>query len=364
MQVYIAATRQNDGKTIVSLGLIAAVLKRHARVGYIKPVGQHYVQVDGHKIDEDAILMKETYRLETDLPDMSPVAVPHGFTEDYINNPNRDALVREITSAYERVSAGQDFTLIEGTGHAGVGAVFDMSNADVAKLLGAKVIMVSAGGVGKPIDEIILNKALFDQMGVEVLGVIVNKVQHEKYDKVAPIVTKGLARKGLEVLGVMPYIPVLSNPTMEQLLEDMKGELITGKEDLKNTVSRIAIGAMAPHEALDYIGEDTLLITPATREDLILAAIGSCFVDLAGESCVSGIVLTGAASPHPKILHLIERAQIPVIRVSQDTFAAASKINSLMVKIRPGDTEKIAAAERLVADYVNMDRVMELLAQT
>ncbi len=340
------------------------MIGRNVRVGYIKPVGQHYVRIDGCKIDEDAILMKETYHLESDHCDMSPIAVPRGFTEDYINEPNRDALVRKISDAYARVSEGQEFTLIEGTGHAGVGSVFDMSNADVAKLLGAKVILVSAGGVGKPIDEIMLNMALFNQVGVEVLGVIVNKLDKEKYDKIAPIVTKGLARKGLEVLGVMPYNPVLSNPTMEQLLEDMEGELITGQGGLKNTVGNIAIGAMSPHEALDYIGKDTLLITPATREDLILASMGACLMDLENERCVSGIVLTGAASPHPKIMSLIERAQIPVIRVSQDTFTAASKINGLMVKIRPGDDEKIAAAERLVADYVNMDRVMELLQQT
>ena len=364
MKVYIAATRQNDGKTIASLGLIAAVRQRTSRIGYIKPVGQHYVEVEGHKIDEDGILVKDTYHVDCDLPDMSPVAIPRGFTEDYIDHPNREALVDSITGAFGRVSAGKDFTLIEGTGHAGVGSVFDMSNADVAQLLGAKVIMVSAGGVGKPIDEIMLNKALFDRMGVEVLGVIVNKIQHEKYDKIAPIVTKGLKRKGVEVLGVMPYIPVLSNPTMEQLLEDTKGELITGERGLKNTVTRIAIGAMSPHEALDYIGKDTLLITPATREDLILATMGSCFMDPDSESCVSGIVLTGAASPHPRILHLIERAQIPVIRVAQDTFTAATKIDSLMVKIRPGDTAKIEAAECLVSEHVDMDRVMNLLQQT
>ena len=364
MKVYIAATRQNDGKTIASLGLIAAVHRRTTKIGYIKPVGQHYVELGGHKIDEDAILVKDTYHVHGDLPDMSPVAVPRGFTEGYINKPNRDALVNSIMGAYDRVSAGQEFTLIEGTGHAGVGSVFDMSNADVAKLLGAKVIVVSAGGVGRPIDEIMLNKALFDQVGVEILGVIVNKVEKEKYDKIAPIVTKGLERKGLEVLGVMPYIPVLSDPTMEQLLEDTKGELISGEQGLKNTVSNIAIGAMAPHEALDYLGKDTLLITPGTREDLILAAIGSCFLGPDSDSCVTGIVLTGETNPHQRILHLIERAQMPVIRVLLDTFTAASKINSLMVKIRPGDTEKIAAAEALVADYVNMDRVMDLLAQT
>lgn len=362
MKVYVAATRQNDGKTIASMGLIAAMLKRTGKVGYIKPVGQHYVEVNGHKIDEDAILVKETYGIKCDLTDMSPVAIPRGFTEAYINSPHRDELTARITTAYNKVAKGKDFTLIEGTGHAGVGSVFDMSNADVAKLLGAKVVIVCAGGIGRPIDEVMLNKALFDQAGVDILGVIVNKIDPDKYEKIDPIVRKGLARKDLEVLGVMPYNPVLSSPTFEQLLEETGGQLLSGEKGLKNPVTKMVIGAMSPHEALSYFGKGTLLITPGTREDLILAAMSSCLVGMGRESCVSGIVLTGGVQPHKKILHLISRTQIPVVSVPEDTFTAATKINSLIVKIRPGDKSKIYATERLVSRYVDVDRLLSRIS--
>jgi len=45
-RVFIAATRQNDGKTTTSLGLLSALQKRLQKVGYIKPVGQRFVQID------------------------------------------------------------------------------------------------------------------------------------------------------------------------------------------------------------------------------------------------------------------------------------------------------------------------------
>lgn len=362
MNVYVAATRQNDGKTIASIGLIASILKAVEKVGYIKPVGQHYVEVNGHKIDEDALLIQETYRLECELPDMSPVAVPRKFTEDYINNPHREDLVEQIRTAYANVSEDKGFVLIEGTGHAGVGSVFDLSNADVAKLLGAKVVIVSSGGVGRPIDEVMLNKALFDAEGVEIAGVIVNKVLPEKYDQIEPIVRKGFERKGLEVLGVMPYNPVLSSPTVQQLVEEIGGELLSGERGLKNPVNKIAIGAMSPHEALSYFGRGTLLITPGTREDLILAAMSSCLVGLGRESCVSGVVLTGSVKPHPKVMALISRTHIPVVSVSEDTFTTAAKIHGLIVKIRPGDKSKIYAAERLVSRHVDIDRLLDILS--
>ena len=261
MRVYIGATRQNDGKTITCLGLISALKRRLSKIGYIKPVGQRYVEIDGVKIDEDSLLVKTVYELEGNLGDMSPIAIPRHFTENYIDSPNRDHLTSAVTAAFERVKAGKDIVVVEGTGHAGVGSVFDMSNGDVASLLGCKVVIISSGGIGRPIDEIMLNKAMFDNAGVSILGVIVNKVEEAKYDKVKSYVQRGLERKGIELLGVMPYRPLLSSPTVEQLLEDIDGKLVSGHRGLHNTVEKMVIGAMPPHQALDYFSRGTLLIT-------------------------------------------------------------------------------------------------------
>ncbi|HOM72167.1 MAG TPA: AAA family ATPase [Armatimonadota bacterium] len=361
-KVYVAATRQNDGKTITCIGLISAFKKRVPNVGYIKPVGQRYLDIDGHRVDEDSLLIKQVYDLKGDIQDMSPIAVPRGFTEAYIENPNRAELIDSITGAFERISSGIDIMLVEGTGHAGVGSVFDMSNGDVAKLLGTKVILVSSGGIGRPIDEIMLNKALFDQQGVEIIGVIVNKVQAEKYDKVNKMVRKGLVRKGMEVLGVMPYRPVLSSPTIEQLMHDINGELLSGKAGLRNVAGRMVIGAMPPHEALNYFSKDALLITPGTREDLILAAMSSCVVGIGRHHCVSGIILTGGTAPHHNVMDLIKRTWLPVILVEEDTFTVATKIDRLIVKIRAEDRDKIQATENLVEEFIDIKRLLELLS--
>ncbi|MFH1784288.1 MAG: AAA family ATPase [bacterium] len=361
MKVYVGATRQNEGKTIVCMGLLDAFLKRLDKVGYIKPVGQQFEIVDGEKVDKDAILTKSVYKLEDELKDMSPIAVPKGFTEDYILRGDRAELEQRVIEAYDKVSKDKKMVVIEGTGHAGVGSVFDMANAQVAKILKAPVILVSCGGIGRPIDEIMLNKPTFDAQGVKILGVIVNKVYPEKYDKISGLVRKGLEKKNIEVLGVIPYNEVLSSPTMAELLEDMGGKLLTGEEELGNTVNRIVVGAMPPHEALDYFGPGTLLITPGNREDLILAAMSGCLPGITKAFCVSGIVLTCGVTPHKNVMHLMEQVSIPVITVEDDTFTAASKINSLIVKVRPGETKKIKAIERLIEKYVDIDRLLELI---
>ena len=82
--------------------------------------------------------------------------------------------------------------------------MFDLSNAQVAKHLGCKVIIVSRGGIGKPIDEVALNQALFEKEGVEIIGVILNKVLDDKMDYITDFARRGLKRKGLELLGRHP----------------------------------------------------------------------------------------------------------------------------------------------------------------
>src|SRR6185312_1013835 len=212
-RVFIAATRQNDGKTTASLGLIAALQPYFPRVGYIKPVGQRFVEVEEQKIDEDTVLMDSVYQLNCPLVDMSPIAVEPDFTRKYLESSNNDALVKKIQKAFDRVAWEKDFVLCEGSGHAGVGSVFDLSNAQVAKILGAKAIIVTQGGIGKPIDEVALNQALFEKEGVEIIGVILNKVLNTKVDSVTDFARRGLKRKGLDLLGVVPHQRILSNPT-------------------------------------------------------------------------------------------------------------------------------------------------------
>src|SRR3954469_8919522 len=103
-RVFIAATRQNDDKTTASLGLLAALQEHYPRVGYIKPVGQRFVEIAEHKIDEDTVLMDSVYRLNCPLVDMSPIAVEPDFTRKYLQQSNSDALVKTIQRAFDRVA--------------------------------------------------------------------------------------------------------------------------------------------------------------------------------------------------------------------------------------------------------------------
>jgi BioD-like phosphotransacetylase family protein len=360
-RVFIAATRQNDGKTTTSLGLIAALQGRYPLIGYIKPVGQRFVEIEEQKIDEDTVLMDSVYQLNCPLVDMSPIAVEPDFTRKYLQSSNNEALVKKIQKAFDRVAWEKQFVLCEGSGHAGVGSVFDLSNAQVAKILGAKVIIVTQGGIGKPIDEVALNQALFEKEGVEIIGVILNKVMGEKVDYITDFARRGLKRKGLELLGVIPHQRVLSSPTIELIREELRAELLNDTGGMHNLVEDVAVGAMGAHNALNFFKPGVLLITPGDREDIILAACTS--LDNANEGMMSGIVLTGNFRPNPNIMKVIRTMPIPVMLAADDSYHVASKVHDSTVKTRPGDVQKITLIRDLIAKNVDVKKILNAVQE-
>ncbi len=362
-KLFVAATRQDDGKSTLCLGLLQALRRRIPRVGFMKPVGQRYVKRDGYEIDEDVVLMKEVCQMEDNLADMNPIVVKRGFTEEYIERGDRNRLAQKIQSSFDRISRGKELILIEGTGHAGVGAVIDLSNASVAKLLGARVLILSVGGIGRPIDEITLNKSVFDQEGVGVLGVVINKVRPEKYDKIKRITQKSLTSKGINLLGVIPFEKCLTYPTMGQIQEACGASIFCGKKHLEKKVLNILVGAMEPYHALEYILPHSLVIVPGDREDIILAVIAGNRLEVANGLEISGMILTGGLKPHERILKFVKNCDFPVLLSTDDTYNTAKKVHERRVKLRSTDKDKIEEAERLVTRYVDIDMLMQHISE-
>lgn len=360
-KIFISATGQNDGKTVLSLGLIYAFRERFKEVGFIKPVGQRYIIEKGEKVDEDSVLIEKVCGIECAIKDMSPIAIEKGFTQKYILKERRKELISRIKQSFNRVAKNKDLVIIEGTGHAGVGSVFDLSNASVAKMLGSKVVIVSSGGIGRPIDEICLNKALFEKEGVEIAGVIVNKVKLNKYDKISRIVRLGLKRKGLKVLGVIPYQEILSEPTIGQVRKELNFKLLACDKCLDRIVGKILVGAMGPHAALKYFSDKSLVITPGDREDMILAVIGYQMDKIIEGIQISGIVLSGGFKPHKTVVDLARRARIPLLLAKGDTYSVASQIHDLTVKIRPQDCAKTRMIKEMIEKYVDIRALSEQL---
>ena len=361
-RIFVAATRQDVGKTTISLGLIAALRSRFKKIGFIKPVGQRYLIEKGHKIDEDSVLIEHIFNFKFPLQDMSPIAVEKGYTEMFLDGKSTIDAAAMIKQSFGRISQGKDLVIIEGTGHAGVGSVFDLSNAAVAKMLDSKVIMVSPGGIGNPIDLVMLNKSLFDKMGVKLAGVIVNKVMARKYEKVNRYVRVGLNRLGIPVLGVIPYVEMLDIPTMRDFREELDMHVLCGEEHLDRQMKTVLVGAMDVKEAARYLEEDCLLITPGNRMDLINLVIKVHTGRFAAPKRIAGLILSGGLAPNRRVYTALKKSGIPVLMSRFNTYDVASRVHDLTVKIKFRDKNKIKLAMDMVEKYVDMETVIKNLS--
>lgn len=358
-RLFIAATRQNDGKTTTCLGLFNAFQQVFPRVGYIKPIGQRFITINHQIVDEDTFLFDNTYDLKTPIESMSPVAIDSNFTRRYLTHPDAiyPLLVDKIVRAFDRSAYEKDLIIIEGSGHAGVGSVCDLSNAQVARLLGAKAIIVSRGGIGQPVDEIALNKSLFDQCGVEVIGVILNKVDPGKFDIVSNYTAKALQRLNVPLLGMIPTTDSLALPNMSQVVDAVGGRWLNGEKRGRNSrIQHVVVGAMSTKSLIDYIQPGYLIITPGDREDVILLTIAAS--SISGRKPLAGILLTRDILPSPHIMEMIEQTQIPVAISPDESYAVASRINAMTVKTLPNDAEKIPLIQKLINRNVDTRAIL------
>jgi BioD-like phosphotransacetylase family protein len=152
---------------------------------------------------------------------------------------------------------------------------------------------------------------------------------------------------------------MLSYPTIEQILEETSFELICGKEHLEQYIASIIVGAMQPKDAIRYIVDDTLLITPGDRSDLIHTALESLRETDKDKLKVSGIILSGGLLPDASTMDLLKKAQIPVLLSRDDTYAVATTIHDITVKMRPQDTLKISTAVKLIKDNVDLNTILK-----
>ena len=363
---FVAATGQNVGKTTTCLGLIAGLKKREKSVGFMKPVGQEHVETEtGVHVDKDVVLFKSYFKLRDSYEEMSPVLFPRGFTRDYLDGKVdvRDLKVT-IEQAFQSLKARHSITVMEGTGHTGVGSIVDLNNAQVAALLNCPVILITTGGLGSSFDELALNYAACEKYGVKVAGVILNRVIPEKRETILDYVPKALKRWNIPLLGCIPFAPFLSMPTMGDFEALFQTKMLTGSEFRLRHFKDIRLVASSVEMYRTAIAPNQLLIAPAGREDIILATL-TRFWDLKishpEDDLQAGMILTGKIPPKDSIVEQIRRSHIPMLYAPLSSFMAMKMVNSYTTKIRTDDTEKIEEAIKVVEQHVDFEKLQKAL---
>lgn len=349
--VYVASVTGETGKSTVALGALEALTRRLGRVGVFRPVVRSGAQ-------PDYVL---ELLLEHDGVDL-PYDVCAGVTyEDVHADP--DAAMSTILGRYRTVAAQCEAVVIVGSDYTDVESPTEFSfNARVAANLGAPVVLVLNGHDRSPADLRAVAELATAELAANygtLAALIANRVPPGALDD---------ACAALGELGpawALPEEPLLSAPTMADLVAASGGELFRGDASrLGREVGGLVVAGMTLPHVLDRLFDDAVVITPADRTDVLLGVVAAhaakTFPTLAG------IVLNGGFELPPQIVRLMDGLDVglPIVTAPGDTFGTATALAAVRGRLTYDATRKVQTALALFDRHVDAGDLLDRLDVT
>lgn len=361
-KVFIAATGQNSGKTTTSLSLMHMARKKYKRVGFIKPIGPKPSAYGGIEADKDAIVMARVYGLEPDLELMSPFVLKPGDTRKYFDGELCGETIREqILAAIRVLDEKYDFLIIEGAGHSGVGSVLGFGNAQIAREVGAPVLMVAGGGLGNVVDAVHMNLALFEKQQVPVRAILANKIAADKRDRNLRYLDQAFADAEIKVIGGFNYQPILANPTLRRVSSVLDVPLCSTTDvEAQRIVHSIQIGAASTQRVTELLGESSLVVVNRSRDEL-LVTLANLYQIPEYKEKIAGLVIPGVGEVSRISQTILDRSEIPYMRVASTTSDVIEILSEDVSKITAEDTHKVELIQQLAEKRFDFDAIDALL---
>jgi phosphate acetyltransferase len=353
--LYIATIEPRSGKSLISLGLMDALLSRMAKVAYYRPIINEGKK---SKVDNHLQLILQTFQLNEKYGNA------YSYTKQQmiqlVNLGKKGEVIDTIMNDYKKLEEEFDFVLVEGSDFEDEVSVFEFEiNLQIAKNLGLPVLINASGD--NATDDLIQNLEMayrsFISKEVGVMAIVTNKIQEKNRATIYEGIRK-FAAPTVQIFAI-PVNDSLSNPSVREVVDALNGNVLFGEHLLDGIVGSFSVGAMQLRNYLTNIGPDNLVITPGDRADIILGVLQAH--KSASYPRMVGIVLTGKLLPEDSIIKLIEGLDdiIPIISVEENTFKAANKIGRINCKIRPGDQTKIQLSLETFYKHIDADLLIQ-----
>jgi BioD-like phosphotransacetylase family protein len=363
-KLFIAAVDKNSGKTTSCIGLMHLALKRYRRVGFFKPFGGQTVVYKGKTIDKDVALMARIFGLKNNLEVMSPVVLHPGATAEVVDGKISPAdLQQRIISAYAVLEKQCDLVIIEGSGHPGVGSVLQISNARIARLLDAPVLLVTGGGLGDVVDRLALITALFEKEKVDLRAILVNKLIPAKRARSLDYLSRALQAESFKVLGGFDYQPILANPTLRRISSLLNLPIYGNRRERQRIIFKVLIGAASTQRVMELLLEPSLILVTSSRDEL-LVTLAHLYQMPQTRPLIVGLVISGNSPVSNITQQILDRSKIPYMRAENYTSAELYKlIDKDVAKIVAEDSEKIGLIRNLAEVGFDFDSIDELFSK-
>ncbi len=331
------SSEPGTGKSIISLGVFAALKDHFKKIGYYKPVASI-----------DPLTQKDPYvellQREFDLPDSCIK----------IGQSNQD--ISEVIDAYRKLKENNDFVLVEGLDYTGDSHSADfMQNLNIAKNLGCEIILVESHPTFSAI------KTINDE-NLSILSLIVNRVNPSSEAALRRQVEGYFAEKA-HCISLIPEHSKLIYPSMNEVAQKLKARVFYGQDQLSRQVEDYTIAAKMAGGFLRSVKQkqNLLIITPGDRDDLILSCL------LADQSAhfpkFAGMLLTTNEHPTGIVKEIIQGLSIafPILITEKNTFDAATLLHNAQYHLFEASKEKIALAIDHIRSNLNEKQFIELL---
>ena len=349
--LFVGSTSGFSGKNVVCLGIGKRFIKDGIKMGYFKPVGVFPIQHEGVLTDEDVVFFRDTLNIKDALIDICPIVLTEELLARALKGKDV-GLCEKMLDSFNRVSADKDVVLVNGLGNLHHGEFMGCAGLDFINKTGSKVILTDRfEHLNLSVDGFLQAKEL---LGDKLIGVIVNRIDPDKMDKVRELALPFLKEHGIATLGVMPEDPVLGAVTVGELRESLGGDLVCGEDHLDNLVERFCIGAMNVESALRVFRRvpNKAVVTGGDRSDIQLAAL---------ETSTRCLVLTGDLYPSPQIIIRAEECSVPIIVVPSDTQRTVEKFESILGALSIRNKNKLERAVQLVEQTVDFETMYSAL---
>jgi phosphate acetyltransferase len=363
--LYLTTTGPAAGKSAIALGLMSNLERGIRRVGYFRPIGRSDLQEDTP--DPNVRLISSVFALEDDPVSMIGVSAARAM--ELITKGHHDELLEEILGAYKSYERDKEFVLIEGTNYQGASTAFEFEiNADIARNLGAPVLLLVSGVDRSPeeiFDNALLSKEEFEDRGCDLVGVIVNRVDRERFDRTKSFLAEKLPGAGVPFAGAIAEDLILAKPRMDEIAAALGAEVLYGEKYLDNLVHNFRIASMQLPTLLERIGPGSLVITAGDRGDMLLGLIASQMSNRMSK--IAGILLSSGLRPTVTVDRLItglQRIQLPVLAVTTGTYQTAIDVSRVTASITPQSFRKIETAQTLFDENVSLDVILSGVTAT
>jgi phosphate acetyltransferase len=349
--VYVASAEGFSGKSTVALGLLEQLSRRVGKVGVFRPVVRSGSDSpDGRDYVLDLLTSHEAVTLSYEEC--------AGVTYDDVHKDPSAALDR-IVERYHEVADVCDVVVIVGTDYTDVGSPTEFAyNARLAANLGAPVLLV-LNGFGRSPDELrtmtgVAVAELRAQHGT-LLAVVANRVDAADVlaDTEAITVDSALAY-------ALPEEPLLSAPSLADLMRACDGSLVGGDESLLGReTSGLVVAAMTLPNVLDRLFEGAVVVTPGDRPEIVLGVLTAHLST--GFPQVSGVVLNGGLGLAAQVSRLLEGlgSTMPIIETDLGTHATTTALNSVRGRLTKDSPRKVQTAIQLFARHVDGEALLD-----